>query len=93
MRRSSSEASPSSFSGLGNDVVEQTKTLPAWRDWQEPFNDTYVNISRDEIALRTPISEIVERIVAVAEIAIRENGGRMEIKEGEVFYVIASDLP
>lgn len=80
------------MAGLEESVVQQMKTLPAWRDWEQPFNDTYVNLSRDEIALRTPISEIVERIVAVAERAIRDQGGRMESREGEVFYVVKTDF-
>jgi hypothetical protein len=80
------------LSGMGEDAVEQTKTLPAWTRWEEPFNDRYVNISRDGIRLRTPISEIVDRIAAVARSAIIENGGRVEIRDGKQFYVINSDV-
>ena len=58
----------------------------------EPFNDRYVNISRDEVKLHTPISEIVERIAAVAKTAILENGGRMEMRDGKPVYVINSDF-
>ena len=72
--------------------MEQTKNLPAWGEWDMPFNDQYVNISRDEIRLRTPISEIVERIAAVAKTAILENGGRMEVRDGETVYVVNSDF-
>ncbi len=32
-------------------------------------------------------------VFAVAETTIRENGGRMEMRNGQVVYVIASDLP
>ncbi len=81
------------MSGLGSKTLKQMESLPAWRDWPQPFNNTYVNISRDHISLRTPITEIVDRILAVAETAIRENGGRMEMRNGQVVYVIASDLP
>ena len=81
------------MSGLGSKTLKQMESLPAGRDWQQPFNNTYVNISRDHISLRTPITEIVDRILAVAETAIRENGGRMEMRNGQVVYVIASDLP
>ena len=52
----------------------------------------YVNISRDEVKLRTPISEIVERIAEIAKTAIIENGGRMEVRDGEPFYVVNSDI-
>ena len=61
-------------------------------EWDKPFNDTYVNISRDEIALRTPITEIASRIVAIAEHAIRDNGGRRIHLNNEVYYVINSDI-
>ena len=80
------------LSGMGDAAVVQTKKLPAWGDWDKPFNDQYVNSSRDEIRLRTPISEIVERIAAVAKTAILENGGRMEVRDGETVYVANSDF-
>lgn len=80
------------FSGIGPVAEGLTRNLPAWKPWARPFNDQYVNISRDEIALRTPISEIVQRIAAVAETAIRENGGRMEVRDGALVYVVNSDF-
>ena len=80
------------LSGMGEAAVEQTMNLPAWGEWDKPFNDQYVNISRDEIRLRTSISEIVQRIAAVAKTAILENGGRMEVKDGETVYVVNSDF-
>lgn len=80
------------LSGMGEAAVEQTMSLPAFGRWDKPFNDQYVNISRDEIKLRTPISEIVERIAAVAKAAILENGGRMEVRDGKTVYVVNSDL-
>lgn len=80
------------FSGIGPVAEGLTRNLPAWKPWDRPFNDQYVNISRDEIALRTPISEIVQRIAAVAETAIRENGGRMEVRDGALVYVVNSDF-
>ena len=78
--------------GLGDDVIQRMKTLDSQWEWETPFNNTYVNISRDELRLRTPISEIVDRIVAVAEQAIRENGGRMILRNDEVYYVVNSDI-
>ena len=80
------------MTGLNTDVVTRMKTLDASWEWDKPFNDTYVNISRDEIALRTPITEIASRIVAIAEQAIRDNGGRMIHHNNEVYYVINSDI-
>ena len=76
------------LSGMGEAAVEQTRNIPARGEWDKPFNVQCANISRDEIRLHTPISEIVERIAAVAETAILENGGRMEVRDGEDFYVI-----
>ena len=80
------------LSGMGKDATELTLNLPGWTRWEKPFNDRYVNISRDEIKLHTPISEIVARIAAVAKTAILENGGRMEMRDGEPVYIVATDL-
>lgn len=80
------------LSGMGEAAVELTMNLPAWGKWDKPFNDQYVNISRDEIKLRTPISEIVQRIAAVAKTAILENGGRMEVRDGKTVYLVNSDF-
>ena len=80
------------LSGMGSTATDLTKNLGKWSAWEKPFNDQYVNISRDEVKLRTPISEIVERIAAIAKTAILENGGRMEMRDGEPFYVINSDF-
>ncbi len=50
------------------------------RYWKEPFNNQYVNYTRDELPIITPITEIVDRIAAIAKTAILDNGGRMEIR-------------
>ncbi len=60
--------------------------------WNKPFNDQYINYTRDKIAVVTPISEIVERIAAVAEQAIWDAGGRKTIKNGDVVYVVPCDF-
>ena len=80
------------LSGMGDAALKQTMDLPNRGSWDKPFNNRYVNISRDEIRLRTPISEIVERIAAVAKTAIIENGGRMEVRDGNTVYVVNSDF-
>lgn len=80
------------LSGMGSTALDLTKNLGKWQVWDKPFNDLYVNISRDEVKLRTPISEIVERIAEIAKTAILENGGRMEVRDGEPFYVVNSDI-
>ncbi len=58
----------------------------AW--WTEPFNDAYINYSRDELPTFTRISDIIDRILAVAEKAILEEGGSRSQREGEVVYSI-----
>ncbi|MBZ0258799.1 ADP-ribosylglycohydrolase family protein [bacterium] len=70
---------------LTKDVVE------GWH-WDKPFNDRYLNYSRDDLAVMTPISEIVERIAKIAEQAIWEAGGRKQIIGGKIVYTIPCDF-
>ncbi|MGI9546608.1 MAG: ADP-ribosylglycohydrolase family protein [Flavobacteriaceae bacterium] len=56
--------------------------------WQLPFNDQYINYSRDELPNMTPISEIIDRILAVAEKAILEEGGSITEINGQKAYRI-----
>ena len=58
------------------------------RGWSEPFNNLYVNFSRDELPVATPITEIAERIAAIAKTAILDNGGRVEIRAGEAPSIV-----
>ena len=60
--------------------------------WKVPFNDTYINFTRDDLPTFTKISDIVSRILAIAENAIIENGGEKIIEGDKVFYLIRSDL-
>ena len=52
--------------------------------WKLPFNDTYINF--------TKISDIVNRILAIAENAILDNGGRKITEGNKVYYLINTDL-
>jgi ADP-ribosylglycohydrolase len=61
--------------------------------WKKPFNDTYVNVSRDGLPVTTKISDIVQRILIIAEEAIIANGGKKITEDGKVFYSIRSDIP
>jgi hypothetical protein len=70
---------------------ELTKNVTWEGAWEKPFNDQYVNATRDGIPIVTPISEIVERIHAVAQEAILANGGRKEMRDGVAVYVIRTD--
>ncbi len=56
--------------------------------WASPFNNQYINYSRDQLPNMTPISEIVDRILAIAETAILENGGEKITREGQIYYKI-----
>ncbi len=60
--------------------------------WKVPFNDAYINFTRDDLPTFTKISDIVSRILAIAENAIIENGGEKIIEGNKVFYLIRSDL-
>ncbi len=68
-----------------------TKNVARW-EWEKPFNDLYINYSRDDLPTATRISDIVERIAAIAKLAILENGGRMEMRNGELTYIVNCDF-
>jgi ADP-ribosylglycohydrolase len=69
-----------------------TRELPSRGSWERPFNDTYINYSRDKLPNYNRISEIVERLVAIAEQAIIENGGDISHENGEVIYHVRTDF-
>jgi ADP-ribosylglycohydrolase len=56
--------------------------------WTRPFNDTYINYSRDGLPIYNRISDIVERIADIAEQAILREGGRKAEQDGRILYVI-----
>lgn len=70
-------------SGIGEAAIANTINLPSQGRWNEPSNDSYLHITREEVRLRIPISEIVQRIAAIAKTAILENAGRMAMPGGE----------
>ena len=69
-----------------------TKNFLRHGKWKEPFNNQYVNYSRDGLPIVTKISDIVERIARIAEAAILANGGRKTNENGAVEYVIPCDF-
>ena len=69
-----------------------TKEVVEGWHWDKPFNDRYLNYSRDDLAVMTPISEIVERIAVIVEQAIWEAGGRKQVIDGEIVYTIPCDF-
>ena len=76
------------LNGAGSIPYELTHEVGYQEKWQLPFNDQYINYSRDGLPNMTPISEIIDRIMAVAETAIIEEGGQIKIANGEKTYSI-----
>lgn len=68
-----------------------TKKLASRRDWELPFNDTYINYSRDGLPAYNKISDIVSRIAAQAEKAILANGGEVKNVDGRKVYYVKSE--
>ncbi len=79
-------------------VMHGEKNLPKsytmiYANASRPFNDTYVNNTRDGLPTRTKISNIVGRICDIAEKAILENGGQKRINDkGKTVYIIKTDF-
>jgi hypothetical protein len=71
---------------------ELTLGLSDKPSWKVPFNDTYINYSRDDLPPFTKISDIVNRILLIAEEAIIANGGKKITQNDKVFYLINSEL-
>lgn len=67
--------------------------LPSRNPWNKPFNNTYVNYSRDNLPNYTLITDIVDRILEITKSAILDNGGRRFEKEGRAYYEIQLTEP
>ena len=65
-----------------------TLELPSRNKWQVPFNNQYINYSRDGLPNYNRIDDIVDRIYAIAEEAILKNGGfKKKILEKEYLFI------
>jgi len=69
-----------------------TRELSSRGKWDKPFNDRYINWTRDGLPIDNRISDIAARIVAIAEKAILENGGRITEIDGQPAYVVQCDF-
>ena len=71
----------------GSKVIPEKYTLGmrGEKKWDEPFNDRYVNYSRDNLPVTFSIKDLSERVLKITEQAIFYNGGRMFEKDGEVW--------
>lgn len=58
--------------------------------WEKPFNNQYINYSRDELPNLTYISDIIDRILKISEKAILENGGTSFMQDGKLYYRLIS---
>jgi ADP-ribosylglycohydrolase len=59
--------------------------------WKTPFNDTYINFTRDDLPVYTKISDIVNRIGIIAEEAILANGGKKITEGNKIYYLIRTE--
>ena len=76
------------LNGAGTIPKELTHEIGYQEVWDLPFNDQYINYSRDGIPNMTPISEIIDRILAVTEQAIIQEGGKITEVDGKKAYMI-----
>lgn len=60
--------------------------------WKLPFNDTYINFSRDDLPPYTKISDIVNRVLVLAEEAIIAGGGSKISENNKTYYLINTEL-
>lgn len=77
----------------GSQIPEHlTKNVASRNQWQFPFNDTYINYSRDGLPSYNKISDIVSRILAQTEKAILANGGEVKQVNGKKTFFIQTDF-
>jgi hypothetical protein len=69
-----------------------TKKMASRKEWEQPFNDTYINYSRDGLPAYNKISDIVTRIMKQSEAAILANGGAVKTVAGRKIFYIKSDF-
>jgi hypothetical protein len=77
----------------GASAIPPRLTQGLWNPvWTKPFNDTYINFTRDGLPAYNQISDMVNRILQIAEEAILSGGGKKISENGEVYYLINSDI-
>ncbi len=62
-----------------------TKLLSSRGEWKEPFNNQYINYSRDGLPNYNKISDIVDRLLVLVDQSILDNGGSL-VRTGENAY-------
>lgn len=61
-------------------------------NWEKPFNDQYINYSRDDLPNYNTISDIVDRLFTITEQAVLSNGGRWESVDDTRYLLIPVDF-
>jgi hypothetical protein len=69
-----------------------TKNLSSRSAWEKPFNNQYINYSRDGLPNYNEIDDIVERILKIAEETILGNGGEKVMENGKWMYLVNTDI-
>ncbi|HUG11710.1 MAG TPA: ADP-ribosylglycohydrolase family protein [Opitutaceae bacterium] len=78
--------------GPGSIPERLTLEMPSRGRWTQPFNNTYINYSRDGLPNFNRISDIVDRILAIAEKEILANGGSKTGDGPEAVYTVKADF-
>jgi hypothetical protein len=60
--------------------------------WSKPFNDQYINYSRDNLPNFNSITDIIDRILKITEDAIFSMGGKTENRNGKRYLLIPVDF-
>lgn len=77
----------------GASEIPQELTHGMWNKvWKEAFNDTYINFTRDDLPAYNHISDLVNRILLIAEKSIISNGGEIISENGKTCYLVKSDI-
>jgi ADP-ribosylglycohydrolase len=69
-----------------------TKEISSREKWEEPFNNTYINYSRDNLPNYNKISDMTDRLVRLTEKAIMKNGGKISEQNGKIIYSVKTDF-
>lgn len=69
-----------------------TLALSSREKWEKPFNNQYINYSRDGLPNYNEISDIVDRILSITEQAILDHGGKKVNENGKRMYEVNTDF-
>ena len=58
------------------------------KPWDTPFNNPYLNITRDGLPNVFTLDDLIDRTLRITEPAILEEGGRKEEKNGRTVLIV-----